>query len=125
MGRRDRLISNSILRAIFRADAPRKDETARLGFWARIYAFFALFNLTLARFRASLFKKLRNDTWEMEEEEYTESFRSPSSSKRTDLVAIGDLGYSGSVRQYERCVLTRDCLLTCIRHSSRHQTQSS
>ena len=105
MGRRNRLISNSILRAIFRADAPRNDESGRPGFWARIWAFFTLFNLSLARFRASLFKKLRNDTWEMEEEEYTESFRSPSSSKRTDLVAIGDLGYSGSVRQHEGCKL--------------------
>ncbi|EMD69004.1 hypothetical protein COCSADRAFT_76185 [Bipolaris sorokiniana ND90Pr] len=96
MGRRDRLISTSILRAVFKSDSPRKDENGRLGLWARIYAFFALFNLTLARFRASLFKKLRNETWEMEEEEYTESFRSPSSSKRTDLIAVGDLGYSGS-----------------------------
>ena len=66
------------------------------------YAFFALFSLTLARYRASLFKKLRNDTWEIEEEGYIESFRSPSKGKRTDLVPIGDLGYSGSVRaQYD------------------------
>jgi hypothetical protein len=98
MGRRDRLISASILRAIFRSDSPRKDESARLGLFARIYAFFALFSLALARYRASLFKKLRNDIWEIEEEGYTESFRSPSKSKRTDLIPIGDLGYSGSVR---------------------------
>ncbi|KAI4605986.1 hypothetical protein J4E83_010252 [Alternaria metachromatica] len=95
MGRRDRLISASILRAIFRSDSPRKDESERLGLFARIYAFFAVFSLTLARYRASLFKKLRNDTWEIEEEGYIESFR-PSKSKRTDLIAIGDLGYSGS-----------------------------
>jgi hypothetical protein len=97
MGRRDRLISTSILRAIFRSDAPRKDENARPGLFARIWAFFAIFSLSLARYRASLFKKLRNDVWDIEEEGYTESFRSPSKSKRTDLVAIGDLGYSGSV----------------------------
>ncbi|KAA8618705.1 MSS4 Phosphatidylinositol-4-phosphate 5-kinase [Pyrenophora tritici-repentis] len=96
MGRRDRLISTSILGAIFKSDSPRKDESERPGLFARIWAFFALFSLTLARYRASLFKKLRNETWEIEEEEYTESFRSPSKSKRTDLVAIGDLGYSGS-----------------------------
>lgn len=101
MGRRNRLISNSILRAIFKTDSPRNDENERLGLFARIYAFFTLFNLTLARFRASLFKKLRNDTWGMEEEGYIESFRSPSSSKRTDLVAIGDLGYSGSVCEHQ------------------------
>ncbi|KAI4949120.1 hypothetical protein J4E91_005584 [Alternaria rosae] len=95
MGRRDRLISASILRAVFRSDSPRKDESAHLGLFARIYAFFAVFSLSLARYRASLFKKLRNDTWDIEEEEYIESFR-PSKSKRTDLIAIGDLGYSGS-----------------------------
>jgi hypothetical protein len=96
MGRRERLISKSILRAIF---SPRKaygtDEWPSLV--ARILAFFAVFNLTLARYRAALFRKLRNETWGIEEEEYKESFRSPSHNKRTDLIAIGDLGYSGSV----------------------------
>lgn len=98
MGRRDRLISNSILRAIFRLDASQNDEEARPSVFARIWAFFSIFSLSLARYHASLFKKLRNETWEIEEEEYTESFRSSSKSKQTDLVAIGDLGYSGSVR---------------------------
>ena len=96
MGRRERLISKSILRAIFN---PRKaygaDEWPSLV--ARILAFFAIFNLTLARYRAALFRKLRNETWGIEEEEYKESFRSPSHNKRTDLIAIGNLGYSGSV----------------------------
>ncbi|KAF2850978.1 SAICAR synthase-like protein [Plenodomus tracheiphilus IPT5] len=96
MGRRDRLISTSILRAIFRSQPTEDDGETRPGVFARIWAFFAIFSLSLARYRSSLFKKLRNDVWEIEEEEYTESFRSPSKSKRTDLVAIGDLGYSGS-----------------------------
>ena len=98
MGLRDRLISTSILSAIFRTRSAPNDGEARPGLLARILAFFAIFNLTLARYRAKLFKKLRNETWHIEEEEYTESFRSPSKRKRTDLVAIGDLGYSGSVR---------------------------
>ncbi|KAF1978130.1 SAICAR synthase-like protein [Bimuria novae-zelandiae CBS 107.79] len=95
MGRRQRLISKSILRAIF---SPKKaygtDERPSL--LARILAFFAIFNLSLARYRASLFRKLRNEIWGIEEEEYKESFRSPSHNKRTNLVAVGDLGYSGS-----------------------------
>ena len=99
MGRRDRLISTSILRAIFRSDPSQNDGEARLGLVARIWAFFALFSLSLARYRAAIFRKLRTKTWEMEEEEYTESFRSPSKSERTDLVSVGDLGYSGSVNQ--------------------------
>jgi hypothetical protein len=98
MGRRDRLISTSILRAIFRTGSEPDDEKAPLGLFARILAFFAIFQLALSRYRAKVFRKLRNQIWQVEEEEYMESFRSPSKSKRTDLVAIGDLGYSGSVR---------------------------
>lgn len=109
MGRRDRLISTSILRAIFGTGSPQNDEDARPGLLARILAFFAFFNLTLARYRAGVFRKLRNELWGIEEEEYTESFRSPSKNKRTDLIAVGDLGYSGSVRiplQYPSPCLT-------------------
>jgi hypothetical protein len=103
MGIRDRLISTSILRAIFRSGPAPNDGEARPGLLARIIAFFSIFSLTLARYRARVFEKLRNETWQMEEEEYTESFRSPSKNKRTDLVAVGDLGYSGSV-----CVVLQD-----------------
>lgn len=97
MGVRQRLISKSILRAIFSSD-DRKDHAPRL--IARILAFFTFFNLHLSRYRAALFKKLRLKTWQFEDEEYKESFRSPSKNKRTDLVAVGDLGYSGSVRMH-------------------------
>ena len=99
MGRRDRLISSSILRAIFRTSSTPEKENGGPSVLARIWAFFALFSLSLARYRTRLFQKLRKDIWNIEEEEYTESFRSLSKNKRTDLVAIGDLGYSGSVSQ--------------------------
>jgi hypothetical protein len=87
------LISTSILRAIFRYNAT--DEHP--GLLARILAFFSFFYIALARYRADLFKRLRNEVWQIDEDEYTESFRSPSKGKRTDLISIGDLGYSGSV----------------------------
>lgn len=96
MGRRDRLISTSILRAIF-ASTSSDDDDASPSFLGRLLSFFAFFDLALKRYRAKLFRRLRTETWHMEEEEYTESFRSPSKGKRSDLVAIGDLGYSGSV----------------------------
>ncbi|KAF2116867.1 phosphatidylinositol-4-phosphate 5-kinase-domain-containing protein [Lophiotrema nucula] len=95
MGRRDRLISTSILQAIFTTKSQR-DADKQPGLLAQLLAFFSIFQLHLARYKATLFKKLRNDTWGIEEEEYTESFRSPSRGKRTDLVPVGDLGYSGS-----------------------------
>ena len=96
MGRRQRLISTSILRAIFKPSYAENNQQ-QPGLLARIFAFFAVFQLALSRYRAAVFKKLRNQIWQIEEEEYTESFRSPSKGKRTDLIAIGDLGYSGSV----------------------------
>ncbi|KAF3052172.1 hypothetical protein E8E11_005772 [Didymella keratinophila] len=96
MGRRQRLISTSILRAIFVTKPVSNDETAKPGLLARILAFFSIFQLTLARYRDQIFKKLRKESWQIEEEEYTESFRSQSKYKRTDLKSVGDLGYSGS-----------------------------
>ncbi|KAF2745882.1 SAICAR synthase-like protein [Sporormia fimetaria CBS 119925] len=92
MGRRQRLISTSILRAIFTYRGPAKPPTLL----ARILAFFSVFYISLARYRAALFRKLRNEIWQIDEDEYIESFRSPTKSKRTDLISIGDLGYSGS-----------------------------
>jgi hypothetical protein len=97
MGRRQRLISRSILRAIFVTKSSEEAPRARSGLLARIIAFFAVFQLTLRRYRDTLFENLRNKTWQMDEEEYIESFRSPSKGKRTDLKSVGDLGYSGSV----------------------------
>lgn len=96
MGRRQRLISTSILGAIFKTRVST-DPDKKPGLLARILAFFSVFSLALSRYRAELFKHLRNKIWEIEEEDYTESFRSPSKGKRTDLISVGDLGYSGSV----------------------------
>jgi hypothetical protein len=93
MGRRDRKISTSILRAIF----PKSTPSEHPSFLKRVVAFFSIFHLPLTRYRIDVFKKLRNDIWEMEEADYTESFRSRTNDRRTDLIAIGDLGYSGSV----------------------------
>lgn len=96
MGRRQRLISTSILRAIFHYKPAAKPASLL----ARILAFFSVFYIALSKYRAETFRKLRNDIWEIDEDNYTESFRSPSKSKRTDLISIGDLGYSGSVRRH-------------------------
>ncbi len=99
MGRRQRLISTSILRAIFVTKPVSNDNSAQPGLLACILAFFSVFQLTLARYRDEVFKRLRNESWQIDEAEYTESFRSPSKGKKTDLKSVGDLGYSGSVRE--------------------------
>ena len=70
MGRRDTLISKSILRALFHE--PEQDKRTLI---ARILAFFALLELRLQRYKAAIFKDLRSSTWELNEDEYIESFR--------------------------------------------------
>lgn len=121
MGRRQRLISASILRAIFKTKSRETDKPPTI--LGRILAFFSVFYISLSRYKAALFKKLRNEIWEIDEEEYTESFRSPSKGKRTDLISIGDLGYSGSVSDSDFQVQTS--LLICLRLSSLLQIRST
>ena len=90
MGIRDARISRSILRALF-SDSNHDNR----GLLARIFSFFALFQLVLARFCGTAFKCLRKDAWGLDEDEYRESFR--MADKRGKLDSVGDLGYSGSV----------------------------
>jgi hypothetical protein len=90
MGRRDNLISKSILRAVFGDHT--HDKKTIIG---RILAFFSIFQITLSRYAEDIFKELRTELWKLNEDEYRESFRPPD--KKGKLESIGDLGYSGSV----------------------------
>lgn len=76
MGRRQRLISKSILNAIFRSsDKPSNRPHTIL---ARILAFFSISCLALSRYKAELFKMFCNEIWGIDEDEYRESFWSAS-----------------------------------------------
>ena len=90
MGIRQNAITKSILNAIFFDN--RGDSVSLL---TRIRCFFSFFHLWLVRFNHELFKSLRTDVWEVDNDEYKESFRSKN--KKGSLKAVGDLGYSGSV----------------------------
>lgn len=91
MGKRQQWISSSIIRAVFYDIQADNRSTVLL----RILSFFSIFKLLLARFEAALFKKLRSEVWQLDEDEYHTSFSSAKS--REGLKAVGDLGYSGSV----------------------------
>jgi hypothetical protein len=90
-------ISASIARAISR------NITAR-GVLRRVLQFFAFFKLLLARYRPADFLALRSEVWELDEDEYLDSFQVPDKTTRSrkgkdresELVPVGDLGYSGS-----------------------------
>lgn len=129
MGLRTNRISRSILRAIFRDDA--NDERSLL---ARLFALFALFQLALQRFRALDFRRLRQEVWQLDNDEYRESFRSPNR-RAGALKPVGDLGYSGSTffttpnakflikslpRRFEYTFFQRDLLDPYLAHMHRH-----
>ncbi|KAH0844938.1 putative phosphatidylinositol-4-phosphate 5-kinase core protein [Fonsecaea pedrosoi] len=85
--RRDQKISRSIVFAIQQDDEAEK----RVRLWRPIKTFFALYGLLLIRLRPELFKRLRNRTWLLSDDEYRASFKDKAS-----LVSKGDMGYSGS-----------------------------
>ncbi|OAP60581.1 hypothetical protein AYL99_05583 [Fonsecaea erecta] len=85
--RRDKKITRSIVRAIQQDDHSER----RLRLWRPLKTFFALYGLLLIRLRPELFKKLRNKTWNLSDDDYKSSFTDKDS-----LVPKGDMGYSGS-----------------------------
>ena len=87
----DKAISQSIQRGILApSHARRRSLFTRL--IAFVFAFFALFQLRLTRRRNDLFRKLRNETWFIDEDGYERSFAQDDS-----LKTVGRMGYSGSV----------------------------
>lgn len=97
-------ISASIARAISRNVVARSSVTRDV--LRRVLQFFAFFKLLLARYRPEDFLSLRRDVWELDETEYLESFQDPQSAgssrkgkgkgHESELIPVGDLGYSGS-----------------------------
>lgn len=91
LGKRQRAICKSIILAISRSDT----DAVKRSIISRLWAFFSLFRIFLARFESQRFSELRKQTWSIDEDEYQESFR--SGAKKEPLNAVGDLGFSGSV----------------------------
>lgn len=94
--RRQLMLTRSIQSALFRD--PKTFKKTVIG---RILAIFCIFYIRLIRYKKDLFLKLRNEVWMIDEVDYEASFRTTADRKRP-LQAIGDLGYSGSVRCPER-----------------------
>ena len=88
--RRQKALSKSIQLALFRDPA-----TFRKTLIGCILAFFSIFYIKLFRYGSNLFRKLRSETWEIDENEYKASFRDEK--KTVPLKPMGDLGMSGSV----------------------------
>ncbi|KFA76044.1 hypothetical protein S40288_00327 [Stachybotrys chartarum IBT 40288] len=139
-------ISASIAAAISRQHAVK--GLFRGGVIRAVLHFFAIFKLLLARYRPADFHALRDEVWQLDENEYVESFpprsQADSSSSRkgakskqheTDLVPVGDLGYSGSTffttpnskylvkslpRRFEHEFFTHDLFAWYVTHMRTH-----
>jgi hypothetical protein len=91
MGRRQYALSKSIQFALF-----RDPNTFRKTLLGQVLAFFSLFYLKLLRYKADIFRKLRNEAWEISEEQYRACFLSWEDNA-LPLQPMGVLGFSGSV----------------------------
>lgn len=90
--RRQSMLTRSIQYALFHD--PKTFKKTLIG---RILAFFCIFYIKLVKYQSDVFRKLRNETWKIDEREYEASFRTRADQKRP-MQLIGGLGYSGSVR---------------------------
>jgi hypothetical protein len=90
MGRRSRLLSQAIVRAII-----TEPESTKQSIITRILAFFHVLNIQLERYRPDLFLKLRSEIWEIDEKDYRDAFNEVD--REESLEPAGDLGFSGSV----------------------------
>lgn len=89
--RRQAEVTRSIQSALFRDPA-----TFRKTAIGQFLAFFCLFYTRLVRYKGDLFRHLRGVIWDITEDEYSMSFRGED--RKAALQAMGDMGYSGSVR---------------------------
>lgn len=99
MGRKEK-IARSIVQAITRTTNIRKRPGNLL---ASILAFlttlFSLYHLVLRRIRPADFAKLRRQHWDINDNDYAQSFQQEDGDEvgKPPLKAIGDMGFSGSV----------------------------
>jgi hypothetical protein len=91
MRRRDIQITRSITSAIQQDDEVQARQ--RPQFWKAVKTFFAVWGLLLVRIQPDLFRKLRQDTFKLSDDEYGASISGDDA-----LVSKGGMGYSGLVR---------------------------
>ncbi|KAJ5316557.1 hypothetical protein PENANT_c019G08546 [Penicillium antarcticum] len=87
--RRQKSLSKSIQSALTRD--PDRFKKSALG---KLIAFFSVYRIKLVRHEKILFDQLRQDIWELNEDEYRGSFHTTRG--QPPLKTMGDLGYSGS-----------------------------
>ena len=102
MGRQEK-IARSVVRAITNGSGMEKRSQRPLKWILALFSlFFSLYQLALQKIRPADFANLRRKHWQLDDDEYTSSFQAAeggSAKQEETLKAIGDMGFSGSVRQ--------------------------
>lgn len=125
MGRLE-AIARSIVQAIVNGTKKRRSSPLAV-ILTLASTIFSFYELPLHRHRPDVFGELRQNYWEVREDDYVASFRADEGEKpEVVLSAMGDMGFSGSVRMElaSYCSRTRADMTVFISHSSRPQTKS-
>jgi hypothetical protein len=97
MGRPE-AIARSIVLALING-TQKRSRSALAWILAFFSTFFSLYQLQFEKVRPTDFANLRRNHWDVADDAYLDSFR-PEGGKKPEesLKAIGDMGFSGSVR---------------------------
>jgi hypothetical protein len=97
MGRQE-AIARSVALAVLHGFQTRTNNA--LGYIFFLFStFFSLYQLPFDKIRPADFANLRRKHWKVTDDAYYDSFRSKGGENAEEvLTAIGDMGYSGSVR---------------------------
>lgn len=98
MGRKEK-IARSLVMPITRTTQTAKRTRGPLALIFSLFsALFSVYQLTLRKIRPADFSRLRREHWEVNDDDYEQSFRShDDEAEERPLQAIGDMGFSGSV----------------------------
>lgn len=101
MGRQDR-IARSVVRAIVNGSGVGSRPANPVAWILAIFsAFFSFYQLVLRKIRPADFANLRRNHWDLSDDAYVSSFQpGEDENQEQALKAIGDMGFSGSVRPH-------------------------
>ncbi|KAH6624178.1 hypothetical protein B0J18DRAFT_427504 [Chaetomium sp. MPI-SDFR-AT-0129] len=139
MGRKEK-IARSLVTAITKTTQTAKRARSPLALILGLFsALFSLYQLTLRKIRPADFSRLRREHWEVNDDDYTQSFQpEDDEDQERPLKAIGDMGFSGStfystrdhmylvksVPRHSEHSFFRDDLLTPYVHHMAHRPNS-
>lgn len=119
-------IARSIVQAIVNGTKKRRNSPLALIF-TLLSTIFSFYELPLHRHRPDVFGELRQDYWDVREDDYVASFRADEGEKPEGVLnTMGDMGFSGSVRSKPASYWNKSpANMALFSHSSQPRTKST